>query len=161
MLMTGLVARAASLRQWVAGSGHEGAHASPAPAAPRTAWLDSHPGEVSGRDVERALRTCGLSAPDVRLVTDAARSLGLRPFTMWMFLATYGARELAVAVTAGMSHDRMLDCLSDGTLPPFEQLQVFAALRGLQAATDDDSVPAGAPERPLPGWDSFFDDLVV
>ena len=149
MLMVVFLAGAAGLGWLIARSAPAAGGASPSPARPRATWLVDHPGEVTARDVEHTLRTRGLSTHDVRLVADTARSLRIRPFTMWMFLTAYGVRELAVAVAAEMPHEEMLDCLSDGSLPAFDQLEVFAGLRGLEAAL--------AP----PGWDSSLDDLVV
>lgn len=101
----------------------------------RLRWVERHPGEVNTGDVERVLLAHGLDLSDVRLVSAKAFALGIKPFTMWMWLKTYGARELAVAVAAEVPHEQLLEHLSEGTLPRFDELEVFAALNGLAAAS--------------------------
>ena len=101
----------------------------------RLRWLEEHPGEVDARDVERALLRHGLSPTDVRLVAGRASALAITPFTMWMWIQAYGARELAVAVAGDLPHERLLEHLGEGTLPDFAQLEVLAALNGLAAVT--------------------------
>ena len=103
----------------------------------RLRWVERHPGEVNTGDIERVLLRQGLSLADVRLVTNRAFSLGIKPFTMWMWIQAYGARELAVAVAGDLPHDELLEHLGEGTLPDFHELEVFAALNGLEAATID------------------------
>ena len=100
----------------------------------RTRWVERHPGEVNTGDVERVLLAHGLEVADVKLVSTKAFELGIKPFTMWMWIKTYGARELAVAVAAEMPHDQLLEHLSDGSLPRFDELEVFAGINGLAAA---------------------------
>jgi len=97
-------------------------------------WVERHPGEVNTGDIERVLLRQGLSLADVRLVTNRAFSLGIKPFTMWMWIQAYGARELAVAVAGDLPHDELLEHLGEGTLPDFHELEVFAGLNGLEAA---------------------------
>lgn len=153
----------------------------------RLRWVERHPGEVNTGDIERVLLRQGLSPTDVRLVTNRAFSLGLKPFTMWMWIQAYGARELAVTVAGDLPHDELLEHLGEGTLPDFHELEMFAALNGLEAAIVDagrrrevtrlarpatwppgvrpqagasDSTPTEARRLP-PGWDSFFDDLAA
>ena len=140
----------------------------------RAAWVESHPGEVTTSDVERVLLRDGLSTSDVRLVVELAEARRIKPFTMWMWIQSYGARELALAVAGDLPHDELMERLGDGTPPDFERLELFAALNGLEAAAADVSLtescptcrrdrrPALVPAEPrrLPeGWDSFFDDL--
>lgn len=139
----------------------------------RSAWVESHPGEVTLSDVEQVLLRDGLSPSDVSLVLDLAQARRIKPFTMWMWIESYGARELALAVAGDLAHDELLERLGDGTPPDFERLELFAALNGLQAAMVDvnltacptcqrDRTPAlvsAEPRRLPPGWDSFFDDL--
>ncbi len=110
----------------------------------RLRWVERHPGEVNTGDIERMLLRQGLSRDDVRLVTNRAFSLGIKPFTMWMWIQAYGARELAVAVAGDLPHDELLEHLGEGTLPDFHELEVFAALNGLEAAT------AGSSRRAMP-----------
>lgn len=100
----------------------------------RTRWVERHPGEVNTGDIERLLSADGLCLSDVRKVSEKAFGLNIKPFTMWMFLKTYGARELAIAVVAEVSHDDLLAHLEHGTLPNFAELEVFAGLNGLVAA---------------------------
>lgn len=102
----------------------------------RMRWVERHPGEVNSGDIERVLTSEGLCLADARLVSEKAFALGTKPFTMWMFIKTYGARELAVAVVAEVAHDRLLEHLADGSLPNFAELEVFASLNGLVAASD-------------------------
>ena len=144
---------------------------------PRLRWVERHPGEVDAGDIERMMLRHGLSPADVRLVTQRASALGIRPFTMWLWIQAYSARELAVAVAADLRHDELLDHLCQGTPPDFHELEVFAGLNGLEAVTGGvgpvatpavlearsrvrtpDERPA-EPRRLPPGWDSFFDDL--
>ena len=101
----------------------------------RLRWVERHPGEVNTGDIERVLLRQGLSLADVRLVTNRAFSLGIKPFTMWMWIQAYGAHELAVAVAGDLPHEDLLEHLGEGTLPDFHELEVFAALNGLEAAT--------------------------
>ena len=101
----------------------------------RLRWVEHHPGEVNTGDIERVLLRQGLSLADVRLVTNRAFSLGIKPFTMWMWIQAYGARELAVAVAGDLPHDDLIEHLGEGTLPDFHELEVFAGLNGLEAAT--------------------------
>ena len=105
----------------------------------RLRWVERHPGEVNTGDIERVLLRRGLSLADVRLVTNRAFSLGIKPFTMWMWIQAYGARELAVAVAGDLPHEDLLEHLGEGTLPDFHELEVFAALNGLEAATGSGS----------------------
>lgn len=121
----------------------------------RLRWVERHPGEVNTGDVERALLADGLCLADVRLVTEKAFELRIRPFTMWMWIKQYGARELAFAVAAETPHDTLLEHLGEGTLPDFSELEVFAGLNGLVAAAERSgtagratgaSAPATAPE---------------
>lgn len=100
----------------------------------RLRWVERHPAEVNSGDVEKALLRSGLCLEDVRLVTEKAFELRIRPFTMWMWMKTYGARELAVTVAAETPHDLLLEHLSEGTEPDFTELEVFANLNGLVAA---------------------------
>lgn len=102
----------------------------------RLRWVERHPGEVNTGDVERALLAEGLCLSDVRLVAEKAFELRIRPFTMWMWIRQYGARELAFAVAAETPHDTLLEHLSEGTQPDFTELEVFAALNGLVAAAE-------------------------
>lgn len=101
----------------------------------RLRWVERHPGEVNTGDIERVLLRQGLSLADVRLVTNRAFSLEIKSFTMWMWIQAYGARELAVAVAGDLPHDEFLEHLGEGTLPDFHELEVFAGLNGLEAAT--------------------------
>lgn len=130
----------------------------------RLRWVERHPGEVNTGDIERLLLRQGLSLADVRLVTNRAFSLGIKPFTMWMWIQAYGARELAVAVAGDLPHDELLEHLGEGTLPDFHELEVFAALNGLQAATIDagrhrevslPATPEVAPRRTLDDLDIY------
>jgi hypothetical protein len=114
----------------------------------RLRWVERHPGEVNTGDVERALLAQGLCLADVRLVAEKAFELRIRPFTMWMWIKQYGARELAVAVAAETSHDTLLEHLSEGTLPDFAELEVFAGLNGLVAAAERSG--KGASEAAMP-----------
>lgn len=105
----------------------------------RLRWVERHPGEVNTGDVERVLLAEGLCLEDVRLVSRKAFDLRVRPFTMWMWIKQYGARELALAIAAETPHDTLLEHLSEGTLPDFAELEVFAGINGLVAAAQ----PAG------------------
>ena len=116
----------------------------------RTKWVERHPGEANTGDIERVLTAQGLCLEDVRKVSDKAFRLGIKPFTMWMFVQTYGARELAVAVAAEVSHDELLEHLAEGSLPNFAELEVFAALNGLRAASHDPTGEARSRRAPLP-----------
>lgn len=151
----------------------------------RLRWVERHPGEVNTGDIERMLLRQGFSRADVRLVTNRAFSLGIKPFTMWMWIQAYGARELAVAVAGDLPHHELLEHLGEGTLPDFRELALFAALNGLEELEEPRSVddleisgsgpwPAGVrpqvrtprdlsadPRRLPPGWDTFFDDLAA
>ncbi len=100
----------------------------------RLRWVERHPGEVNSGDIERVLLRQGLSLADVRLVTNRAFALEIKPFTMWMWIQAYGARELAVAVAGDLPHDELIEHLGEGTLPDFHELEVFAGLNGLEAA---------------------------
>lgn len=75
-----------------------------------------------------------LSAADARLVLDKARDLGIKPLTMWTAIRAYGARKVAVAVAADVSHEALLEHLASGRAPKFGELSVFAAINGLEAA---------------------------
>lgn len=119
----------------------------------RTKWVDRHPGEANSGDIERMLTTAGLCLEDVRKVSDKAFRLGIKPFTMWMFIQTYGARELALAVAAEVSHDEILEHLANGSLPNFAELEVFAALNGLRAASHDPTGESRTRREPLPEMD--------
>ena len=112
----------------------------------RLRWVERHPGEVNTGDIERVLLRHGLAVADVRLVTNRAFALGIRPFTMWMWIQAYGARELAVAVAGDLPHEELLEHLGEGTLPDFHELEVFAALNGLEAVTGS----GGSQHRPAP-----------
>lgn len=101
----------------------------------RLRWVERHPGEVNTGDIERLLTADGLCLSDVRKVSEKAFALHIKPFTMFMFAKTYGARELAIAVAAEVSHDTLLEHLEEGTLPNFAELEVFAALNGLVTAS--------------------------
>lgn len=134
----------------------------------RMKWVERHPGEANTGDIERMLTAGGLCLEDVRKVSDKAFRLGIKPFTMWMFIQTYGARELAVAVAAEVSHDELLEHLAEGSLPNFAELEVFAALNGLRAASHDpadesrsrrDRLPEM--EKPASGPSRTLDDLDI
>lgn len=122
----------------------------------RLRWVACHPGEVDARDLEQELLRQGLSRSDVRLVTGRAVSLGIKPFTMWMWLQAYGARALAVAVAGDLSHDELLEHLAEGTLPDLHELEVLAGLNGLEAATAAPDPRGCHPERRAPtGYDGL------
>lgn len=103
----------------------------------RLTWVESHPGEVTDGDIAALLEREGLGPHDVALVDATASRLGIKPFTMWMFAKIYGARELAVAVTAEVHHDVLLEHLADGSLPDFEALELFASFNGLSDLSED------------------------
>lgn len=134
----------------------------------RMKWVERHPGEANSGDIERMLTVAGLCLEDVRKVSDKAFRLGVKPFTMWMFIQTYGARELAVAVAAEMTHDELLVHLADGSTPNFAELEVFAALNGLRAASEHPATdsrtrrePQPRTERPVTGRGRTLDDLDI
>lgn len=133
MLLAVFMAVAVALGWLLAGTASP-SHANRARDARRRRWVERHPGEVNSGDVERELRAAGLSVADVRLVSDKAVELRMKPFTTWMFLRTYGARDLAIAVAGDLSHEAMLEHLGAGTVPPFTQLEVLARFNGLEAA---------------------------
>lgn len=133
----------------------------------RLRWVERHPGEVNTGDIERVLLRHGLSAADVRLVANRAFALGIKPFTMWMWIQAYGARELAVAVAGDLPHDELLEHLGEGTLPDFHELEMFASLNGLEAAMGGaekarrGGLPAAVFETPEVERSRTLDDLEI
>lgn len=119
----------------------------------RMRWVERHPGEVNTADIAQVLTHAGLCPADVRTVSEKAVRLGIRPFTMWMFIQSYGERELALAVAADVPHETLLGHLADGDLPDFTELEVFAAFNGLEAAFQR------ASEDAAEGYAAGFDDF--
>lgn len=121
-------------------------------------WVERHPGEVTTGDIEQVLNRAGLCPADVRTVSEKAVRLGIRPFTMWMFIQSYGERELALAVAADVPHETLLGHLADGDLPDFAELEIFAAFNGLEAAfqrASEDTADAYAHGTGFDGFDCF------
>lgn len=97
----------------------------------RLRWVDRHPHRANLGDIASLLRRDGASRHTVDLVVERARSLGIAPLTMWVWVRQYDVASLAVAVAADLTHAEMLAHLGAGTRPDIESLEVLAGLNGL------------------------------
>jgi hypothetical protein len=100
----------------------------------RLRWVERHPDHVNSGDVRRLLAR-DLPADQAELVVAKARLRGVRPLTMWLWVNRFGARTLALAIAADVTHDELLAHLGTGVAPDLETLEVFAALNGLGEVT--------------------------
>ncbi len=98
----------------------------------RRRYVEAHPTQVTSHDVRRALVAAGVDDDQADLVLDKAEENGVRPFTMWLWLAQYDAETLAVVVTADVPQRDILTHLGDGTRPDLAELRVFASANGFR-----------------------------
>ncbi|ANH39847.1 hypothetical protein I601_3441 [Nocardioides dokdonensis FR1436] len=108
----------------------------------RLRYVERHPQRVNLGDIESLMRAHEMPEDEIRLLTAKARSRGIRPLTMWMWVQQRGVHTLAVVVAADLSHEALISHLAHGTVPDLAELEVFAALNGLTRS-------AAEPTRPV------------
>lgn len=116
----------------------------------RQRYVQRNPDQVNSLDITRMLEDAGLPDHDVRLIIGKARQLGIRPFTMLMWLKRYDARALAIVVAADLTHTELLTHLGEGSLPDLEDLRVFAELNGLPVKSVSPELRTGRAPVPRP-----------
>lgn len=121
----------------------------------RLRWVERHPHQANTGDIAALMRAHELPAEEIDLVVAKARRLGIRPFTMWVWIQQFGVHTLAVVVAADLKHEVLLAHLGQGTLPDLDELEVFAALNGLPtratARPAHRPVPRSAARPGVPG----------
>lgn len=110
--------------------------------ARRERFVRRNPDQVNSADIVHMLLDAGLPGEQVRMVSGKAVTLGIAPFTMWVWLKRFDARALAIVVAADLTHAELLGHLGNGTVPDLDELLVFAAINGLPVA---ERTPAPAP----------------
>lgn len=96
----------------------------------RRTWVTQHPTEVNSGDIHAALVVAGLPRAEAAQLVARARELGVKPFTMWLWIQQHGADALQVVVGADLGHAELLGHLGAGTVPDLQELRVFARLNG-------------------------------
>jgi hypothetical protein len=97
----------------------------------RMRWVEKNPQQANMGDIAALMRAHELPDAEIDLVVGKARRLGIRPFTMWVWIHQFGVHTLSVVVAADLKHEELLAHLGNGTLPDLADLEVFAALNGL------------------------------
>ena len=110
-------------------------------AARRRRFVQQHPTYVNSLDIRRELVRGGIAPDQAQFITDKAADQGIKPFTMWLWLAQVDAEALAVVVAADLSHLELLAHISDGTVPDLEELKLFASVNGLVLDDATDAAP--------------------
>ncbi len=105
-------------------------------AARRAAFVAQNPTHVNSGDILAALVAEGMDAGQAHFVLDRGRELGIRPFTMWLWLVQSDARALGIVVAADLTHTELLTHISNGTMPDLDELEVFATANGFEV-TDE------------------------
>lgn len=96
----------------------------------RARYVARNPHEVDLGDIRLMLRRGGLSADQIDFVATRATEMGIRPFTMLVWLKRFDAPALATAIAADLSHDDLIAHVSNGTVPDLDGLAIFAELNG-------------------------------
>ena len=113
----------------------------------RLRWVERHPEQVNSGDIRRLLAR-ELPAEQVEMIAAKAQELGIRPFTMWMWIRSFDVQTLALGVAADLTHSELLSHLGSGVVPDVETLRVFAAING--HAEIAAAKPAARPARAVP-----------
>lgn len=122
-------------------------------AARRAKYVASNPTHVNSADIVAALMLDGVPDEQARFITERAHELGVKPFTMWLWLEQFDAQALSIVIAADLTHRDLLTHLSEGTMPDMEELRLFASANGLDAdapvADEKDASPSvKAKKRP-------------
>lgn len=122
----------------------------------RARYVARNPHEVSVADIRVLLTAGGLDDAQVEFVTARAHDLGIKPFTMLVWLKRFDATALATVIAADLSQHDLIAHISEGTVPNLAELSVFAELNGFStvaapAKTQDAKGPAAQRSaRPIP-----------
>lgn len=100
-------------------------------AARRVKFVEANPTHANTADVLAGLARAGVPARQAHFVSEHALGLGIRPFTLWMWLERFGAESLSLAVAADVTQAQLLTHLSNDTAPDADELRLFASANGL------------------------------
>lgn len=115
--------------------------------ARRLRHVTAHPDRLNRGDVATLMRLHDLPEDEVRLVVDRSMRLGIAPLTLWLWIQQYDVHSLVLTVAADVAHTDLLRHLAERTVPDLAELEVFAALNGLQTGSPTPARAAAAAGR--------------